>query len=269
MSITETSHVPQGAAALGEGQSDRRSMNRTSQLVIAWSGFAMLALILGGLLIGRFLPPWVMPHHSAEKAADIYSEHSGQIRFAVVLTLTGFGLIGVWGAGLAAQTRRKEGVFPVLTYCQLTCMAAGTALLMLQSCLWAVAAFRAGEISPEITQTLNDAAYIVLLSTWMPFACWAWALAAAILLDKSDNPVYPRWSAYVCIATGIMDVPGNTVWFFKDGAFGWAGAICLYVPIAGFGVWVAVMTILTVRNIKSGLVHEQQVEAVPLPQPAP
>lgn len=256
MQVTDTG----ATAGTPQATSDRASMNRTSQLVLAWSGFGMLALILGGLLVGRFLPPWVMPHHSADKAAQIYADHPGQIRFAVVLTLTGFGLIAVWGVSLAAQTRRKEGVFPALTYCQLTCMAAGTALLMLQSCLWATAAFRAGEISPEITQMLNDAAYITLLATWMPFACWAWALAASILLDKSDSPVYPRWSAYVCIATGIMDIPGNTVWFFKDGAFGWAGAICLYVPIAGFGIWAATFTLLTVRNIKSGLVHEQDLQ---------
>jgi hypothetical protein len=168
-------------------------------------------------------------------------------------------LIGVWGVSLAAQTRRKEGAFPVLTYAQISTMATGTAMLMTQSCLWATATFRPGDISPQITQTLNDAGYITLLATWVPFAAWNWALGLSILLDHSGTPVFPRWSGYLCMVAGLMDIPGNTVWFFKSGAFDWAGAICLYVPIAGFGAWVCAFTWLTIQNINAGMVHEQDL----------
>src|SRR5438105_7406914 len=110
MQVTEQS--TSADTALRHAESERRSMNRTAQLIMAWSGFAMLGLIVAGILLGRFVPPWTSPHDSAQKVAHIYAAHTGQIRAGAVFTLCGFGLIGVWGVCMAAQTRRKEGVFP-------------------------------------------------------------------------------------------------------------------------------------------------------------
>jgi hypothetical protein len=258
MSLADQTSMAAGVPAAGGD--DPARMNRSAQLIITWTGFLMLGMILFGMLFGRYLFPWTAPHDSAEKVAQIYSEHADRIRISLVFVLCGFGLIAAWGACLAAQTRRKEGLFPVLTYCQIASMAVGSALLMAQSCLWATAAFRPGETSPAITQALNDAGYIMLLSTWMPFATWAWALGLSILLDRSDNPVYPRWAGWLSIWAGLLDIPGNTVWFFKEGAFGWQGAICLYTPIGAFGIWVATFTVLTLQNVRGGLVHRQELE---------
>jgi hypothetical protein len=236
-------------------------MNRAAQLVMTWTGFAMLGMILFGMLLGRYLFPWTSPHDSAATVAQIYQDHADRIRWSIVFILSGFGLIQVWGACLAAQTRRKEGLYPVLTYVQIGSMSVGAALLMAQSCLWATAAFRPGSTSPQITQALNDAGYITLLSTWMPFAAWAWALGLAILLDRTDHPAFPRWAGWLSIWAGLADVPGNAVWFFKSGAFGWQGVVCLYVPIGGFGIWVTAFTLLNFQNIRGGLVHHQEPAA--------
>ena len=51
-----------------------------------------------------------------------------------------------WGVGMAVQTRRKEGAFPIWTYLQLTCMACGTAMIILMGAIWAAAAFRADQV---------------------------------------------------------------------------------------------------------------------------
>ena len=239
---------------------DAARMNRTAQLIAAWCGPVMLLTILFGLLLGRFLFPWISPEDSAQQIAHVFQTHTDRIRIALAFTLCGFGMIGVWGVSVAAQTRRKEGVFPVLTYAQISCMATGTALLMAQSCLWATAAFRPDEVSPETTRMLVDAGYIMLLATWVPFAAWNWALGLSILLDRSGYPVYPRWAGYLCIWAGLCDIPGNTVWFFKDQPFSWAGYVSLYVPIGAFGVWVVAFSWLTIRNIRGGLVHEQDLQ---------
>jgi hypothetical protein len=250
---------PVATQSTDSGESAR--MNRTAQLLITYTGVLFLAMLVFGLVFGRYLFPWTSPDDSAQEIAATYTEHKDRIRVACIFLLTGFGLIGIWGASLAAQCRRKEGVFPVLTYVQLVCMAMGPACLMIATCFWAVASFRPGEINPQITQTLNDAGYITLLSTWCPFTLWTIALGLSILLDRSENPVYPRWSAYLAIWAGLCYVPGNTVWFFKDGAFGWTGVICLYTPIGSFGIWVAVFTYLTWQNINRGLVHHQDLKS--------
>ncbi|MGQ0844590.1 MAG: hypothetical protein ACT4QF_10680 [Sporichthyaceae bacterium] len=260
-------HVPPGVAVLDGPpgpteppiDAEAARMNRTAQMLVVVCGPLLLAMLVGGLVFGRYLFPWIGPGDSAEEVAATYAEHRDRIRVAIVFTLSGFGLISVWGASVAAQVRRKEGVFPVLTYVQLVTMALGPACLMVSSCFWAAAAFRAGEVSPEITQTLNDLGYITLLSTWLPFSAWCFALGLSILLDRSATPVFPRWAAYLSIWAGLCYVPGNTVWFFKDGAFGWTGVICLYLPIGSFGIWVAVFSWLTYQNIQRGLVHQQEL----------
>lgn len=257
MAVLDEPVTPGQTRPISEGA----RMNRTAQLIIMWCGPLMLSFLLFGLIFGRYLFPWTAPADSAEQVAATYAEHKDRIRVAVCFTLSGFGLIAIWGASVAAQVRRKEGVFPVLTYVQLVAMAAGAACLMVSSCFWAVAAFRPAEIDPQITQALNDAGYITLLSTWLPFTAWTVALGLAVLLDRSDHPVFPRWSGYFSIWAGLLYVPGNTVWFFKDGAFGWRGVICLYTPIGAFGIWVAVFTWLTWLNIKAGLVHEQDLKS--------
>jgi hypothetical protein len=262
VTIAEETTVPGGRRTSGSRDSETIAMSRTAQLIFAWCGPLMLALILFGLLLARFLPPWISPHDSAEQVAHIYVVHQDRIRAGCIFTLIGFGMIGVWGVSLAAQTRRKEGLFPVLTYAQLVTMAAGSALLMCQSVLWAVAAFRPGEISPQITMTLNDAGYIMLLSTWLPFTVWTWALGLSILLDRSDQPTYPRWSAYLSFWAGLLYIPGNTVWFVKHGVFGWRGLVCLYTPIGAFGIWVLAFTYLTIQNINKGLVHAQDLNSL-------
>ena len=60
----------------------------------------------------------------------------------------GGALVRIYMELKETQTRRKEGLFPVLTYAQLVTMAAGSALLMAQSVLWAVAAYNGGTKPP-------------------------------------------------------------------------------------------------------------------------
>lgn len=144
MAVLDNLATPEGT----RGSAEAARMNRTSQLAVTYCGALMLTMLVFGLVFGRYLFPWTSPEDSAKDIAATYAEHKHRIRIAVVFSLSGFGLIGVWGAPLAAQVRRKEGIFPVLTYVQLVCTALGPACLMVSSCFWAAAAFRPGEIDP-------------------------------------------------------------------------------------------------------------------------
>lgn len=240
-------------------EADRRSMSRNSQLLIAWCGPAIVVLFLiGSVWLARYFPPAIHPSDSAQQVARFYQENATSIRIGLVFSCLAYALMGVWGVCMAVQTRRKEGLYPALTYVQLTCMAAGTAQIVVNCGLWATAAFRAGEVSPEITQAFNDAGYIILLGTWMPFTIWAIALGLNILLDKTDAPVFPRWTGYFSIWAGVCFIPGGTVWFFKEGPFGWTGVVCLWIPFVVFGIWVLYFSYLSMQNVRRGFVNEQE-----------
>jgi hypothetical protein len=249
-------------AASGGTNADRTSMSRISQMMVVWAAPAcIIFFIIGCTWLGGYLPPRISPGDSAVVIAQYYQQHALKIRVGLVFTMIAYALMCVWGVAMATQTRRKEGMFPALTYLQLTCMAAGTAQIVVNVGLWATAAFRAGEIAPEITQALNDAGFIILLGTWFPFTMWAIALGLNILLDKSGHPVYPRWSGYLSIWAGVGFSPGGTVWFFKSGPFGWTGIVCMYVPFAVFGFWLLYFAYQTAKNVKRGFVHEQELAA--------
>lgn len=127
--------------------------------------------------------------------------------------------------------------------------------------MWATAAFRPHEYSPQTVMTLNDVAYFLFLFTWAPFSIWTAAVALSILLDTSGAPVYPRWAAWLSVWTAILFVPAGLMAFFKHGAFSWAGLMTLYVPVAIFFVWLAAMTWLTIQNIRRGAFHVAAHEA--------
>ncbi len=236
-------------------------MSRQAHVLAAVAAPVCIVILgISGVLLGGWLPPQIGPGDSAAVVAGYYAQNALRVRVGAVLAMISFGVIPVWGAAMAAQTRRKEGAFPVLAYVQVACMAVETAQIVLNTALWATAAFRAGEVSPEITQTLNDAGFIIFLGTWIPFTLWAVALGLSVLLDRSGSPVYPRWSGYLSIWVGIGYLPCVTVWFFKDGPFGWQGIVCMGVPIIVFGIWLLTFSALTVRNVRAGFLHEQDLD---------
>jgi hypothetical protein len=237
-------------------------MNRIAQLTCAWLGPTMFILFgIGSVWLAKYFPPAIHPSDSAQQVADYYAAHATRIRIGLVFTCCAYGVMGTWGVAVAAQTRRKEGAFPVLTYVQLTGMAAGTAQIVVMAGAWAAAAFRPGVVSPEITQGFNDFGWMLLLGTWIPFTIWNTAVGLAVLLDKSEDPVFPRWSGYLSIWAGIVYIAGSGAWFFKYGVFSWNGFITLWLVFIVFGIWVLTFTALSIRNIRRGYVHEQELTA--------
>jgi len=235
-------------------------MNRTAQLLCVALGPGMILLFLiGSVWLAKLFPPAIHPSWNAEQVSNFYAEHKDRIRIGLVFTCCAYGVMATWGVAMASQTRRKEGMFPTLTWIQLVNMAAGTAQIVVMAGLWAAAAFRAGEVDPQITQTLHDAGWMLLDGTWITFTIWNTALGLAILLDKSGSPVFPRWSGYLSILAGIGYMPGSGVWFFKHGAFSWVGAIALYEVFIIFGIWVLTFSWLSYKNIQRGYVHEQDL----------
>jgi hypothetical protein len=108
-------------------------------------------------------------------------------------------------------------------------------------------------------QMMHDLGWMILLGTWMPFTFWNWALAGAILLDKTGTPVFPRWSGYLCLLAGASYACGQGDLFFFEGAFGWNGVFALYWNFTIFGFWVLTFAFLTYRNVQRGYVHTQDI----------
>lgn len=213
----------------------RRIFIWTGPLFLVVLGIAFVAFI-------RFIPP-PRPSSSAEQIAELFRHNHTSILIGCFIYVSLVVLLLTWASVLIVQCRRVEGAIPVLTCGQVLFAAACFLIAVLVGVIWAVAAFRPGEVSPDITRTLCDAGFVLMLFTWAPFAAWFTLIAITVFSDKSETPLYPRWVAYLNLWCGLLGAPGGLIVFFKSGPFAYDGLIGFYIPFGVFTLWIVVMTV--------------------------
>ena len=214
--------------------------DRGIQLLLAWSGPASAVLsLLGMVVISGFVPPQD-PSDSAQQIAGWYSDHDTRILIGMIVAMTGFTLFVPFGIGVALQTRGIENR-PAMTYIQIACVAIAALEGVMAAFIWGAAAFRPGDMDPEITRTLNDLGWFAFLFDIPPFAIWIGAIAIAIFRDDSDPPVFPRWVGHFNIVAALLMTPGAFAMMFIRGPLAWDGLLAFWVRNGAYCLYLAVM----------------------------
>lgn len=82
-------------------------------------------------------------------------------------------------------------------------------------------------------------------------------ISVAIFQYGGGRSPYPRWLAYVNLWAAVSYMPGGVILFPKQGPFAWDGLLGLYLPFAGFFIWLLLMSGYTmkcaVQNVRSVL----------------
>jgi hypothetical protein len=157
-----------------------------------------------------------------------------------------FGEVGVvlfypFGSAMVEQMRRIEGRFAVLSRLQLCGWISITVLGELMFMIWAIAAFRPGS-SPEVTRTLNDLGWALMIFVEPQFLLLLFTIAVTVLIDTRAQPVFPRWYGWLTLVIFTANWPGLMMIFFKTGPFDYRGAIALYSPLVSTAVWIVPST---------------------------
>ena len=219
----------------------------------AWMGPAFVLMwLIGSAPLAHFV--FVPPPSASNTAAHTvheYVSHLTGVRIGCVLMIFSSALYGFWGVAVSLYARPAETGRPVLFYAQMICLACCVVVIMFIGFFWGVAAFRPGHTDPSVTQALNDLGWFGVLFTGAPFTGWAFALAATILLDKSERPWFPRWVAYLNIWAGLLYVEAALILFFKHGAFSQNGFAVFYVPVAIFFVWIVTLSVMVIRAVNN------------------
>jgi hypothetical protein len=223
-------------------------MDRRIQLLCAWCGPVFLTMFMVGFWLVAGLVPPPSATDTAPQIASFYTSNTDQLRVGVLLLLIGAPLLVPFSLLLALQLKRSDERIAPLAYVQLLMSVVTMLELLLPVVLIGTAAFRPGR-PPADTQLLNDTAFTILLWAFSPPTLEFAAIGLAILWDRSDRPLFPRWSGYVDLAVAAIFAAGAPALFVKSGAFGWDGAIAFWAVLGSFGVWVWVTFLTMLRAI--------------------
>jgi len=243
------------SSPLGEQPTEddrRRSLQRTNiavQRAMVWCGMGLIVLTFSGFLIARLLPVPPGANLTADEITEFYSTHPTTTRLGLLLATIGLGLLGPLVAVITTQLQRIPGVPTVLANLQQIGGIGVLIVVTLPLIVLNVAAFRTDR-DPQSIQALNDLGWLLLITPIILFVLQEIPIAVAILLDRSAQPVFPRWVGYLNLWVPLTFVPAFLPYFFKSGPFSWQGILVFYLGLLSFGVWVIAMMWALLRALR-------------------
>lgn len=223
-------------------------MNRRIQLVCAWCGPVFLVLFgIGLVALAGFVPP-PAANDTPQEVVKLYAEHKVKVQSGLSLMLFSTAFVAPWVAVISTQLRRirVDGIM-ALVYGQLVAGGAFLFVAIAPVMAMIVASFRP-ERNPEITQALNDLAWIPFIMVFTTLMAQMVIVAAAVFLDEAEE-VFPRWVGYVSAWAAVLLIPAVLIPFFKEGPFAWHGIFQFWLAATLFFGWFAVISFATIRAI--------------------
>ena len=224
-------------------------MKLLDQRICAWSGIIFMFLMGCFMVMPGFVPP-PSPSLDASHIAAIYRERTQAIRIGTFLAMYGAIPYTMFIGVISVQMFRIKGISRLTPYLQLVAGIGAVLVYLLPVILFAVIAFRP-ERDPALTLFGNDIGWQFIITNVPIVQVQFGAIALAVLQDKSANPVFPRWIAYVNIWLAVIFVPAPVAFFFKTGPFAWNGLFTFWLPAIGFFIWAAAMVWALLRAISA------------------
>jgi hypothetical protein len=225
-------------------------MRRTDgELILLWT-LPVIAIIWVSafFLFPGFLHP-MSPTMSAEQVAAFYRDETARIRYSMILfNWFGVGLVPTVML-LAMQVRRMAHRTPILSYSLIACAGGPPCLFLIANMFWLLGSFRP-ERSPELTQLLNDLAWVTF-TVLVPFLiAQCLLLALAIFWDRQEKPVFRRWVAYFNLLVAVALAPASFTALSMRGPLAWDGLVSFWVKNIAIAVWIVVMGVVLGQAIR-------------------
>lgn len=229
----------------------RNGLRRTDgELILLWTLPATLIIWIAGFFLFPGFNPPMSPTMTAEQVAAFYRDpaHLPEIRYSmIVFNWFGVCLVPIL-ALIVLQIRRMAHRTPIFSYAMLGCVAGGPTLFLIANVCWLLAAFRT-ERSPELTQLLNDFAWMTF-TILVPFLIGqSVILALAIYFDDQPRPVFKRWVAHFNLLVAAVLVPAAFVGVTMTGPLAWNGFLSFWVKNVAIAVWIVVMGVALGRAV--------------------
>jgi hypothetical protein len=215
-----------------------------------WSVCLYVGLgLLGFAVFAGFWPP---PSENLDAAAiaEYFHTHNASIRIGMVLMAVGAPCYYTWSLALSKIIGRIEGPMGPLSTTELLGGLMTAVVTAVPAVVWQTAAFRTESRSAETVQTLYDLGWLFFDLTFMFSLLQSVALGIAVLIDGREQPLIPRWIAYLCFLTAAVYVPLGLIPFVRTGPFAWHGVLNFWAVFVMFFVLIAVVTPYAFRALR-------------------
>ncbi len=225
-------------------------MNAQMQRLCSWCGVLCTLFWLAGFwpLAHGFAPH--PPTWGAAEIAAFYRTDTNAIRLGLITLGFGSVLYLPWCAAITTQMRRIEGPHSVLAWSQLGLGSIFVWVFFLPVMIWLCCAYRPEETDPALLWKMNDMAWLTFINPVCIIFFQGIAIALAILSDKSQQPIFPRWFGWANLWIVIIYVPGSFIPLFKTGPFAWNGLLAWWIPLTLFVIWMITMTYFLLAAIR-------------------
>jgi hypothetical protein len=219
-------------------------MNLRTQRICVWITPVALALIFVGFACGSSLPI-PSPDHDAAYIGRFYAEHAFGIRLMSAFVAVGAAFTAPIAAVLGVHLKRIEGA-EALAYVEIGMGCVSALAIGIPAFFWQTAAFRP-ERDPVVTQSWHDAGWLCFVATVFIVIVQTLATGLAVLTDRRESPVLPRWLGFVSIWAAVAFVPSILCLWFKTGPFAWSGLLTIYLAFAAAVAWFGSVTVVLLR----------------------
>jgi hypothetical protein len=219
-------------------------MRRTDgELILFWTLPAIaIVWVSAFFLFPGFLHP-MSPTMSADTVADFYRDEAARIRYSMILfNWFGVGLIPTVIL-LAMQVRRMAHRTPILSYSLIACAGGPPCLFLIANMFWLLGSFRP-ERSPELTQLLNDLAWVTFTVAVPYLIAQCLLIALAIYWDRQEQPVFKMWVAHFNLLVAVALAPAAFTALKFSGPLAWNGLLSFWVKNIAIAVWIVVMGVV-------------------------
>jgi hypothetical protein len=224
-------------------------MRRTDgELILFWTLPAIAIIWVSAFFIfPGFLHP-MSPTMSADQVASFYRDETARIRYSMILfNWFGVGLIPTVML-LAMQVRRMAHRTPILSYSLIACAGGPPCLFLIANMFWLLGCFRP-ERAPELTQLLNDLAWITFTISVPYLIAQCLLLALAIYWDRQEQPVFKMWVAHFNLLVAVALAPAAFTALTFSGPLAWDGLLSFWVKNIAIAAWIVVMGVVLGQSI--------------------
>jgi len=197
--------------------------------------FSILGLLGFAMLAGFWPPP--QEYLTAEQLGQYYRENNLSIRIGMVIMLNAVPFYLVWGLVFQKVIDRIGDGTHLLGRMQLAGAITSSIILTVPAAMWIVGAFRPDIRTDAEIQLMYDLGWMLFDLPFLFFGVQYISAGIAILLDKREKPLFPRWIAWLGFFDTFTFIAVLMIPFVQDGPFAWHGLISFWVVFVTFFVY--------------------------------